>query len=366
MDKEWLQKLSQPTVDVYLAIEEQMLVNVAKRLAKHDSLLDGNIESWQLQNMNQLEGLREENIAFIASRSDKTIEEVRKAFEKAGYGVLDEQESVLQKGVKEGVLDEAPPIAESAALASVLESYERQAKDTFNLVNTTMLDQSQQVYLDIINQTTGQVLAGAQTARQAMRDTVSKWADNGVPTLVDKGGRQWSTEAYTSMIMRSTSNNVANDMQFARMDDYGADLIEVSSHAGARPKCYPYQGKVFSKSGSHSEYPALSSTSYGEPDGLRGVNCRHVFNIFIEGISERHYNPIDEDKNERVYQNSQKQRYYERRIRSAKRERRMFEEMGDSEAAEKAKRKVLDRQAAQREFIKKTGRTRRYAREQIH
>lgn len=366
MDKDRLQKLSQPTVDVYLAIEEQMLVNVAKRLARHDSLLDDDIESWQLQNMNQLEGLREENLAFIASKSDKTVEEVRKAFEEAGYGTLEEQEGILKRGVKEGKLDEAPPMHESAALASVLESYERQAKETFNLVNTTMLDQSQQAYLDIINQTTGQVLSGAQTARDAMRDTVSKWAEQGTPALIDKSGRRWSSEAYISAVMRSTSNNVANELQLTRMDEYNADLIEISSHVGARELCYPYQGAVYSKSGNHDKYPPLSSTSYGHPAGIAGINCRHVFNVFIEGISKQRYKGYDHSRNEKAYQNSQKQRYHERQIRYAKREQRMFEEMGDSEAAEKAKRKMLDRQAVQREFIKSTGRTRRYAREAIH
>lgn len=366
MDKEWLQGLSQPTINVYLAIEEQMLVNIAKRLSKHDSLLDEDIESWQLQNMNQLEGLRDENLSFIAEQSGKTQEEVKKAFKEAGYGTLKGQEEILRKGVDAGALNEAPNMYESSALAQILESYERQAWQTFDLVNTTMLDESRKVYLDIINQTTGQVIAGTQTARQAMRDTVSKWADSGIPALIDRSGRQWSNEGYISMVMRSNANNVANEMQDTRFDEFGVELIEISSHMGARPKCAPYQGRMFSRNGSHDEYPPLSDTSYGELAGLFGINCRHNKYPYIKGVSQQRYKGYDESENEKAYQHSQKQRYLERRIRKAKREQRMFEAMGDNAGMRRAKRKILDRQAAQRQFIKDTGRTRRYEREQIH
>ncbi|MRG86997.1 phage minor capsid protein [Salinibacillus xinjiangensis] len=366
MDKRKLQKLSQPLTDVYLGIEEQILMNIAKRLRKHDSLLtEDNIQAWQTRALDELESLSDENIRFLAKQSGKTVEEIQKTLKKAGYGALMEQEDDLKEGAKAGKLNEAPPIEESAALLGVLETYERQAKNNFNLVNTTMLDQSRQAYLDIINQTTGQVLAGATTARQAQRRTIREWSENGIPALIDKSGRRWSTEAYVSMITRSTSNNVANSMQDTRMDEYGVDLVEISSHAGARPLCAPYQGRIFSRSGNHEKYPPLSSTSYGEPAGIRGVNCGHIFYPFIEGVSKQRYRPRDPEVNDRVYENSQKQRYLERQIRYAKREEMMLKEVGDSEGAERAHRKMLDRQANMRSFIKGTGRTRRYDREQI-
>lgn len=367
MDKRELQKLSQPVTNVYLGIEEKILLNIAKRLGKYNSLLtEDGIQSWQTQALNELEGLTQENIQFMASQSGRTVDEVGKSLEKAGFGMLEDNEKILKRAAKQGILNEAPPVKESSALLAILDSYQNQAKQRFNLINTTMLDQSRQAYLDIINSTTGEVLAGVSTPDQALRKTVSKWAENGTPALVDKAGKRWNAEAYTSMVMRSTSNDVANDMQEARMDEYGNDLVEVSSHGGARPLCAPYQGRIYSRSGNHPKYPALSSTSIGSPAGLFGVNCGHVRYPFIEGISKQRYKPRDPEVNDRQYENSQKQRYLERQIRYAKREQAMLEQIGDKEGAELAKRKVLDRQANQRAFIKSTGRTRRYSREQIH
>src|SRR5690606_668684 len=109
----------------------------------------------------------------------------------------------------------------------------------------------------------------------------------------------------------------------------GNDLVEVSAHDGARPLCEPYQGRIFSLSGNHPDYPALADTSMGDPAGLFGVNCGHVKYPYIEGISRQRYKPRDPEVNDRQYENSQKQRYLERQIRYAKREQMMLEEIGD-------------------------------------
>ncbi|MDD9313063.1 hemolysin XhlA family protein [Cytobacillus firmus] len=165
--------------------------------------------------------------------------------EEAGYEAITESEMELIEAVTQGILLQPPLPKESPVLEGVLLSFQRQARETFNLINTTMLDQSQQIYLTILNETTGKVIAGTKTPRQALAETAARWAEHGVPALIRKDGAKMSTEAYVSMVTRSMSNSVANEMQFARMDEYGADLVEVSSHMGARPKCAKFQGKIF-------------------------------------------------------------------------------------------------------------------------
>lgn len=365
MDPLKSQQLTIPTVEVFLSIEEQILINIAKRLKSHRNLLENDIEAWQLQKLSQLESLTQSNIVAIAKHSGLAINEVSKMLEKAGYSAVNQYEGDLVHAVQAGMLVAPAPVVESAALIGVLASFQAQAKDVFNLINTTLLSQAKQVYLDIINSTVGKVLSGVATPYQALRETASKWAEKGIPSLIDKAGRKWSTEGYVNMITRTMSNNIANEMQFSRMDEYGADLIEVSSHMGARPRCAPFQGKIYSRSGNHKKYPPLSSTSYGEAAGLKGVNCGHIFYPFIEGISERRYRPIEKQENSDAYKLSQKQRYLERRIRNAKRELNMMSTMGDDIGIDIANKKVKLRQADMRAFISDTGRTRRRNREQV-
>jgi Phage minor capsid protein 2 len=358
------QQLATPVVEVFLAVEEEILMSIARLLRQNDSLLtEESIESWQLANLMRLGQLSQRNVITIAKHSKRSIDEVSKMLETAGYEGVNANESDLVEAVRRGLYIEQPAIAESAVLANILTAFQAQAFDVFNLINTTMLEQSEQVFLDILNETTAKVLAGTKTPKQALRETASKWSEKGVPGLIRSDGKPLSTEAYVNSVMRSMSNRVSNEMQDARMDQYGCELIEVSAHMGARPGCAPYQGRIFARSGKHPKYSSLKDTSYGEPAGLFGINCRHVKYPFIEGITKRRFEPNNSAENKRVYEESQKQRELERKIRKAKRELAMLEEMNDPEGVELAKKKIRQRQANMRDFIKETDRTRRYERE---
>jgi hypothetical protein len=364
MDPLRQQQLTIPVVEVFLSIEEEILMNIAKVLKKGQSLLDeDDFSRWQTEKLGELGSLTQRNIMTIAKHSGVSIDAVSSMLQEAGFEALTDSELEFEEAVRQGILVQQPALAQSAAIESTLLAFQRQARESFNLINTTMLQQSEQVYLSILNETTGKLLTGTKTARQVLAETAGRWAEHGVPALVDKAGKKWSTEAYVSMVTRSMSNNVANEMQLARMEEYGVDLIEISSHSGARPKCAKYQGRIFSKSGRHPKYPALSSTSYGEPDGLKGINCRHVFYPFIEGFSKKVYEPYPAAENRKVYEQSQQQRHLERQIRKAKRKLAVAEELGEPEAIEAAKKKVKKHQYNMREFIKETDRPRRYERE---
>ncbi len=195
---------------------------------------------------------------------------------------------------------------------------------------------------------TGKILCDEETARQkAVSSCIREFADKGIPAFVDKAGREWSPEAYINMDIRTTVSNTANAAQDAVCDKYGVDLIEVSSHMGARPKCAPYQGKIFSRSnqsgiahdgnGREIRYEPLSGTSYGQPDGLFGINCRHQKYPFVDGVNFQTYFPYDEAENAKRYKEFQTQRAMERDIRKKKRECMMLEETGDAEALKAAR-----------------------------
>jgi NACalpha-BTF3-like transcription factor len=366
MDPLKQQQLAMPTVEVYLAIEEQLLMNIAKQLKKHQSLMtEENIISWQTQQLSAVGQLSQQNIVLIAKYAQMSVDEVSKALEQAGYETIGEYEGSLQEAVAQGILIQPPSIEASMTLQYVLATYQQQALDTFNLVNTTLLKKSQQAYLDVVNQTVGKVLSGSITPPQALRESISELSKKGTPALIDKAGRHWSTEAYMNMIMRSSVNNVANAMQDARMDDYGVDLVEISSHMGARPKCAPFQGKIFSRSGYNNRFPSLSTTSYGQPDGLFGINCRHIKYPYVPGLSIKRYQPYNEKKNRERYEEMQQQRYLERRIRQAKRELGMMNAVGDEIGMKMARKKLRDRQADIRDYIDETGLKRNRDREQV-
>jgi hypothetical protein len=199
----------------------------------------------------------------------------------------------------------------------------------------------------------------------------------GLTGFVDRAGRNWSPEAYSAMVVRTASHNAAIRSVRTRQEEFGGgDIFQVSSHPGARPLCYPYQGKFYSWSAGPGEftdgarhrqtYENINSTSYGEPAGLFGINCGHHPIPIIPGYSYPQDGPEQSKaENDKEYKESQLQRQYERNIRIAKREEAIAEATGDKEAAKEATQKVLQEQKRMRGFIEQTGRARRYDRERI-
>lgn len=353
------QQLSLPILEIFLRIEEQILINAAKRLRTHKGLMDEDINSWSQEKLEQLGALTQENILEIAKHSGIAIDEISEMLKQAGYSAVSEIETDMVEAVRRGILVRPESIENSQSLLNILQAYENHGREWYNLVNTTMLNESRQLYLDIVSEVTGKVVAGVSTPEQALREAARRWADAGVPAMIDRAGRRWSTEAYVNMITRTVNNNVANEMQDARMDEYGVDLVEVSEHAGARPLCAPYQGRIYSRSGDDRHYPALRDTSMGEPAGLFGINCGHFKYPYIPGITERAYQPTeDATENALLYEESQRQRHLERQIRKAKREYNVMDALKDEQGMAEAKQKVLRRQRNMRQFIDDTGRTR--------
>ena len=163
-------------------------------------------------------------------------------------------------------------------------------------------------------------------------------------------------------------------MQDALADELGSDLVETSAHSGARPSHAEWQGKVFSRSGTHPKYPDFKKvTGYGTGEGLGGWNCRHSFFPYFEGMkqvyTQAELNEINTKKYEyngeklTEYEATQKQRQIERNIRKWKREYIGMEAAGQptGEAASKLARW----QNVQKDFIKQTGLKRQYDREKV-
>lgn len=359
------EQLSLAILEVFLSIEAAILDNVVKYLQKPKTGIEDDIIAWQIEALSMLGKLSQENLIVIAKKSGVALDTLIELLEQAGYSAVSEVDTDLQTAVIAGAAVQPVSTTPSASLVSILSTYAQQAKDLFNLVNSTMLAQSKQIYTTIINNTVGKVLLGVTTPQKALAETAAEWAKQGIPALVDKAGKKWSVEGYVNTVIRSTTNNVANDMQLERFKEFDVDLIEVSSHVDARPKCAICQGKIYSLSGKSKKYPAWSTSTYGEVDGLLGINCRHKIYAYIEGKSRKTYDPYPEHQVDKAYKQSQQQRKLERNIRDAKKQLKMYEALGDAEQIKTAKAKVRQRQSQMRDFIAESGRTRRSNREQI-
>lgn len=380
---EKIQQLADPIEEVYIYMVDELMTNIGRHIT---SPTWTHTAAWEVQKLSEMGQLSQESAKIINKWIKDMPATIRATMEDTRAAALDKLEKQMEQAAKDGYV--TPPVSDSVVY--ILQDYAEQAADKLNLVNTTMLQSTLDQYAravmlteaevqraertqKILNEAAGNVATGVETRRVAMRRAIGRIAEEGLTGFIDRAGHHWTPEAYVNMDIRTTVHNVAIQSTKAFMGDYDVYVFQVSSHAAARPLCYPYQGKFYSWDNSSGEvtlgdgkrvsYEPLNSTSYGQAAGLFGINCGHYPIPIIPGVTIPHGadNIQDEEDNKKAYEESQEQRAIERKIRAAKR---VVEMAGDT-ATEKDKQRVKDAQAEMREFIERTGRTRRYDREQI-
>lgn len=128
----------------------------------------------------------------------------------------------------------------------------------------------------------------------------------GVTAFVDKAGRRWSLHTYCSMVSRTTSRQA--EVLSVLTADPEQDLYRISSHGTTCALCAPYEGRVYSKSGTSPDYPPLSD-AFGKqdpagPDTLANTwlnmhpGCRHsILPYTTAGRSEEEIQKIKDFSN---------------------------------------------------------------------
>ena len=398
--------LAAPIADAYMSVEERLLVRIARQLSLNDDHQLNEVSKWQLKQLAKHGLLRQDAHKIIAAGTKgipgDVAETVRQAID----------DTLAEDGIQNMWHNQR--FAESAANA--VKHYRNQAKDVYNQVNTVMKYKAESMFvrtvntvaekwtqeqrreqseiankqdvLNILNSNTASVVSGAESRTKAVRTTIHEMAQKGIPAFVDKSGREWSPEAYVNMDIRATVKNTALEAQFSTMDSLGQDVFEVSSHPGSRPKCRPWQGKLISRSGRTTEITdingrkhkviPLSQTSFGEPDGLFGINCGHRPRGVSDGLFRKSsveyddteaagrrkvnaqspaWTPgnqsVDEDKE--LYNKVCKQRELERRVRKSKTEADMLEAAGDTEGAKEVRRKMAEQNKALKSYCDSNG-----------
>lgn len=378
-----LEEIQENIERLYISMENDLLLNIADKLSRGKPmeidkwdlstnspiLGSGGVNEWQLERLKELDGLNEKNAKIVAKYSGKTVEEINRVFDKAREIGTEVDKDILSAGIKAGILNEVNPTVENTKLKSIMRSASKTVLNTFNQQNNSLIASAGREYVDIINKVSTEVLAGTKTTIKAMQEAVSKLSEKGLTGFVAKNGAQWSPEAYTKMVLRANTQNAINQVQEERLTARGGDYVEISQHVGARPLCSQDQGQIFSLSGNTEpiedgkgrkiEVRAWSSSTYGKPAGILGINCRHSRYSFVPNVSIYRSEPIDKEENDKAYKERQQQRQYERNIRNKKREIEMLKVTGAEEDYIKLKRNQLsDYRKEYLGFLDKTGRTR--------
>ncbi len=374
-------QLSQGITDLIVGLETDLIANIAAYLAA--GRIEEDTAKWKMKKLAELGKLTKQNAKTISEYAGKTPELLELTLQRAANSAIQELAPGLKRMVQEGLIDRRATPSMSGNMLNSLKMLQKQAKKDLNLTNTTMKYKAKnaamqvinhtaelankQEYIDSLNKAAGKVVTGIEARQSAMRECIGEMTQKGIPAFVDKNGRNWTPEAYTNMCIRSTVGSVAKETQFSLMDEYGLDLVEVSSHSGARPLCAKDQGKIFNRNGGGGyttdldgkriKFYAWRSSSYGKPAGLLGINCGHQLYPFLPGISVQTYFPYDEKENAKQYEKICNQRALERKVRASKRECTALDTLGDKEGFDRAAYKLKQQEQQLKSYCEKNGLT---------
>lgn len=382
MDSLENQRAADKVAGLYQDLEERLMANIIRHIKNYDQPIASDV--WLMQKLAEIGKLNKENIKIIAQCAGLSQRTVEQLLQETAEEAISRVEPGMQKLLRRGLAGEAVEPKKSKNIQKVMKAFQSQAKDMLNLCNTTMLYKARdafkalvhkiasssdeiaekQEFLDILDKNATSAVIGAESRQRVVEQCIRQFNKKGIPAFVDKAGREWTPEAYVNMAVRNTVKNVADEVQNERFRDYGEDLIEIDSHKGARLKCAKDQGKIYSLSGKNGyttdargrriKYYSWKDSSYGEPDGILGINCRHHKFVFIPGVNIQRYFPTEDMKeNDKLYKQTQVQRALERSVRKQKRECMLFNKLGDQEAFEKAAIKLKGKEADLKSYVDK-------------
>ena len=344
-------------IKLYAQAEMDILENMAVRIAHYGYWIPA-VEH-QAKMLEEAGMVREEILARLKTLTGRTDRELRQLMQEAGGAALKSDDAVYRR---QGL--NPPPVSASEDLQKILQAgYEKTAGTFRNLTLTTARTAAHQ-FKQALDRAYMQITLGGMDYNTAIRNTIKQLSAEGVGAIRYPTGRTDTIEAAVRRAVVTGVNQTALKLQDARADEMGADLVEVSAHAGARPSHAQWQGGIYSRSGKSRKYPDfVKTTGYGTGAGLGGWNCSHSFRPWFEGMSRtydkallKEYQAKDYEYNGvrmTEYEALQEQRKIERSIRRWKREKNALDAAGLDSS--EASAKITEWNRRQKDFLEQTG-----------
>lgn len=299
-------------------IVDRIIERIHIRFQRGDSYILTPLDKWQLETLQQAGFLLEDIQKEIAAATGLMEKELVEAFEDAGVTALGYDDAIY----REAGLDPVPLVQSPYMIQLMQRDYEATLGEWVNFTNISKRA-IHSLFVSVCDTAFHQAASGMISPSQAVREALEEVIAGGVyVNYTDKNGnviRRDTIETATARAVRTGISQSSAKIQIARMNEFGVNLVIVSSHLGARPDHQVWQGKIYSISGS-GEYPDFeSSTKYGSVTGLCGANCRHHFSPWFEGQGNP-FEQFDAEENLKRYELEQQQRTMELRIRKTKRQ----------------------------------------------
>lgn len=362
----YLMEAPEPAEEIAEQLHQDILKRIIERVMirfqRGDDYILTALDKWQIEVLQDAGFLLEDIEKEIAKATGRMQTEIAEAMEDAGVRAIEYDDEIYKKA---GLNPQ--PLTQSPHLVRLMQDTYEQTMGEWKNLTSISKRVAHDLFVSACDKAYLQAMSGTISMSQAVLEALDEIIDGGVYVEYrDKFGnvtRRDTIETATARAVRTGISQASGRIQLARMDEFGWDLVVVSSHLGARPTHQVWQGKVYSRNG--GDYPDfVSSTGYGSVTGLCGANCRHNFSPYFEGM-DNPFEQYDSEKNQKVYETEQRARTMERRIRDTKRRLMGYEADGDTKRFERTAALLQKQNEAYNAYCDEKGLKRRSDRIQI-
>ena len=122
---------------IYQDLEARIMANIARHCRDYGQPIDS--DRWLLKKLAEIGNLNRENVRMIVEHAGFSQTAMERMLQEAAEEALEEVEPSLASLVRRGLVGAPVRSMKSRNIRQVMEKLQRQAKDTLNLCNTTML-----------------------------------------------------------------------------------------------------------------------------------------------------------------------------------------------------------------------------------
>lgn len=351
LSPEYLRRITEGSEQIAEELHQYIISEIVSRMmariGRGEDYILTNADAWRIRTLQESGELLEDILAELSRYTKREQQELLEAFEDAGITAMNYDDKVYKAAGLSPV-----PLEQSPAMIRLMERNMLATMGEWKNFTRTTASAAQRLYIEQCDLAYNHVMTGAVGYTQAIKEAVNNVVSDGVYVeYINKETGKKRRDTIETAVARSVRTGVAQacaDIQLARMKEMGYGLVLTSAHIGSRPSHEVWQGQVFSIDWEKlkeikpeffrerdtpeyrrmleqkaSQYPDfIENCHYGEADGICGVNCRHHFSVWVEGMANPYAELSAQDKANKgkQYEKEQRQRTYERRIRKTKRE----------------------------------------------
>ena len=238
---EYLQRVPDGMIKLYAQAEMDILENMAVRIAHYGYWIPA-VEH-QAKMLEEAGMVREEILARLKTLTGRADRELRQLMQEAGTAALKSDDAVYRR---QGM--NPPPVSASEDLQKILQAGYEKTAGTFRNLTLTTARTAAHWFEQALDRAYMQITLGGIDYNTAIRSTIKQLSAEGVGAIRYPTGRTDTIEVAVRRAVVTGVNQTALRLQDARADEMGADLVEVSAHAGARPSHAQWQGGIYSRS----------------------------------------------------------------------------------------------------------------------